>query len=104
MADRCAEVSGWSAPLKHWAPRLVLGLGLVGCASLAVVQAQFDRAGSTALGPVLGVAAIAAGFTTVPMLGRASASAAFIVATLAAALLGPAAACGCAVLAEVTAA
>ena len=37
------------------------------------------------------------------MIGRASASAAFIVATLAAALLGPAAACGCAVLAEVTA-
>ena len=104
MADHSAEVSSWSAPLKHWAPRLVLGLGLAGCASLALVQAQFDRAGSTALGPVLGVAAIAAGFTTVPMIGRASASAAFVVVTLAAALLGPAAACGCAVLAEVTAA
>jgi putative nucleotidyltransferase with HDIG domain len=38
------------------------------------------------------------------MIGRASASAAFVVVTLAAALLGPAAACGCAVLAELTAA
>ncbi len=71
--------------------------------ALAVVQAQFDRAGSTALGPVLAIAAFAAGLATVPMIGRASASAAFIVVTLAAALLGPAAACACAVIAELTA-
>ena len=103
MADPSADASGWSASLRHWAPRLVLGLGLAGCTSLALVQADFDRAGTTALGPVLGIAALVAGLATVPMLGRASASGAFIVATLAAALLGPAAACGCAVIAEVAA-
>src|SRR5664279_2836448 len=102
MAEHSADASGWSAPIRHWAPRLVLGLGLAGCASLAIVQAHFDRAGTTALGPVLGIAALAAGLFTVPMLGRASASSAFIVATLAAALLGPAAACACAVIAELT--
>ena len=53
---------------------------------------------------VLVVSAIVAGATVVPSLGRASISAGFIVLTLAAALLGPAAAALCALATEVTAA
>lgn len=104
MADLSADGPSLSAPFWDWASRLLLGLGIAGCTALAILQAPIDRAGSTALGPVLAIAAIAAGLTTVPMVGRASASAAFIVATLAAALLGPSSAFVCAVLAEVAAA
>jgi putative nucleotidyltransferase with HDIG domain len=79
---------------------LVAGLGA--CVAVAVLQAPDDHV--TSLTAVLAVAAAASGLLVVPMVGRASVSAAFIVIVLAAAFLGPASAAMCAVLAELAAA
>jgi putative nucleotidyltransferase with HDIG domain len=65
-----------------------------------------DRGSSTALGVVLGIAAIVAGAMVVHLSGRVamSLSASFLVILLAAAFLGPVSACLVAILAEVAAA
>jgi putative nucleotidyltransferase with HDIG domain len=81
-----------------------LGIGLVGCVALAAVQAHLDRSGVVALSVLLGLAAVIAGVAVVPTLGKASISASFIVALLAAALVGPTLACVCAGVSELVAA
>jgi putative nucleotidyltransferase with HDIG domain len=78
----------------------VLAAGLVACAVVAVLQAPEDYARVDGLTIALGLAAIAAGVTVVQAYGRASVSAAFLVALLAASLLGPTSAAACAVLSE----
>jgi putative nucleotidyltransferase with HDIG domain len=83
---------------------ILLTAGLAACGIIAVVQAHTDHGLSDSLGIVLWIAAIVAGFWVVPMVGRASASASFIVVTLAAALVGPTSACVCALTAELVAA
>jgi putative nucleotidyltransferase with HDIG domain len=82
----------------------ILVVGLVACTALAVAQASIDHAGHNSLSVVLAIAAVAAGIAVVPTLGRASISAAFVVLLLAVAFLGPASACVCAALSELTAA
>jgi putative nucleotidyltransferase with HDIG domain len=81
-------------------PALVVGL-VCACA-LAVAQAHLDH--MNALSLILAGAAVIAGAAVVPARGRATVSASFLVILLAAAFLGPASACACAVLAEFTAA
>jgi putative nucleotidyltransferase with HDIG domain len=85
-------------------PTAVLVGGLAASFAVAVAQAPLDRADSSSLAPALFVAAVVAGMAVVQMVGRVSASASFIVITLAAALLGPTSAAGCALLAELSAA
>ncbi len=77
---------------------------LSACLVLAGLQTQIDHAGSNSLSVVLAASAIVAGLMVVPVVGGTSVSAAFVVVILAAAFLGPASACGVAVLAEVTSA
>jgi putative nucleotidyltransferase with HDIG domain len=80
----------------------VLALGLAGGAVIAALQAHLDHlSGRTA---ILIVASVLAGATVAPVAGRASVSASFLVVLLAATLLGPASACGCAILSELVAA
>src|SRR5947209_6890068 len=86
----------------RWAASVVLAVGLVCLLAVAVSQAHLDHvSGRTA---ILGCAAVLAGITVAPASGRASVSASFLVVLLAAALLGPASACGCALVAEFIAA
>jgi putative nucleotidyltransferase with HDIG domain len=80
----------------------VLALALPGVLALAVLQAHLDHV--SARTAVLGAAAVLAGATVAPAGGRTSVSGSFIVVLLAAALLGPASACGCALVSEVIAA
>jgi len=82
----------------------VLALGLACSVAVAAVQSPLHRAHSLGVGAVLGVAALASGFAVVPSRGRASVSSSFIVILLAAALLGPTYACGCAGIAELASA
>ena len=81
----------------------ILVVGIPGCVLLAVAQAGSDRRGHSTLLILLLVAAVAAGLMVVPLSGRADVSAGFLVAVLAAAFIGPTAACGVAVVAEVAA-
>jgi putative nucleotidyltransferase with HDIG domain len=81
----------------------ILVVGIPGCVVLAVTQAGSDRGGKSALIVLLLVAAVVAGLMVVPLSGRAQVSASFLVALLAAAFVGPASACGVAVVAEVAA-
>jgi putative nucleotidyltransferase with HDIG domain len=78
--------------------------GLIACVGLAGWQTRIDRADTNGLIVVLGVAAVVSGWLVVPLSGRASVSASFIVVLLAAAFLGPASACAVALLAEFSAA
>jgi putative nucleotidyltransferase with HDIG domain len=71
---------------------------------LAGWQTHIDHAGSNGLIFVLGIAALVSGWLVVPLAASSSVSPAFIVVLLAAAFLGPASACGVAVLAEFSAA
>jgi putative nucleotidyltransferase with HDIG domain len=79
-----------------------IGLALVGCVTLAVLQAHLDRVDSLSI--VLGAAAVAAGISVTRVRGGASASASFIVFLLAAAFLGSASACVAAAISELVAA
>ncbi|MEA2160717.1 MAG: hypothetical protein QOD66_3097, partial [Solirubrobacteraceae bacterium] len=81
-----------------------LALGLAASVAVAAVQSPLHRAHPVAVGVVLGVAALASGIAVVPSRGRASVSSSFIVILLAAALLGPTYACGCAGIAELASA
>jgi putative nucleotidyltransferase with HDIG domain len=78
-----------------------MGLAIALCVVIAVLQAHADRLG--ALSGVLLVGAVVVGVTVAPAHGRASISASFIVALLAAAFLGPASACAAAGISELTA-
>src|SRR5512135_2723562 len=80
---------------------LVVGVGA--CVAVAIAQIPTDRPGKTPLAIVLTVAAVVAGFAVVPTEGQASISGGFIVMLLAAGLLGPSAACACAMLVELAA-
>jgi putative nucleotidyltransferase with HDIG domain len=82
----------------------ILVVGLLACVGIAAAQARIDHASDNSLGVVLAIAAVVSGITVVPMLGRASISAAFVVLLLAVAFLGPSSACVCAALSELTAA
>jgi putative nucleotidyltransferase with HDIG domain len=100
-----ADDSVTSARGPRSAQRVALacvGVGIAACAVVAGRQVDVDRLDGLTV--VLVVSAVVAGATVVPSLGRASISAGFIVLTLAAALLGPAAAALCALATEVTAA
>jgi putative nucleotidyltransferase with HDIG domain len=79
-----------------------IGLGLVGCIAVAVVQAHLDRIDSLSI--VLGVAAAASGVSVTRIRGGGSLSASLIVFLLAAAFLGVASACVAAAISELTAA
>jgi putative nucleotidyltransferase with HDIG domain len=85
-----------------WPSTAVLVIGLLGSATVAVGQAHLDHVNG--LSVILGAAALVAGATVVMAQGRASVSASFIVILLAAAFLGSASACACALLAEFAAA
>jgi putative nucleotidyltransferase with HDIG domain len=82
----------------------VLAGALIACVALAAWQTRIDHADSNALIIVLCVAAVVSGWLVVPVSGTASVSALFIVILLAAAFLGPASACGVAILGEFSAA
>jgi putative nucleotidyltransferase with HDIG domain len=99
MATGAGRIPGDN--VRRAAP-VVLVLGLVGVLALAVLEAHLDHVnGRTA---ILGLAAVFGGATVAPAGGRASVSSAFIVVVLAAALLGPVSACGCALVSEAIAA
>ena len=81
---------------------VILALALPCLVAVAAVQAHSDHVnGRTA---ILGFAAVLSGVAVAPARGRVSVSASFLVVLLAAALLGPASACGAALLSELTAA
>jgi putative nucleotidyltransferase with HDIG domain len=80
-----------------------IGLGLVACLVVAVLQAHLDQVDS--LSVVLGIAAVAAGISVTRLRGGGgSLSASFIVLLLAAAFLGSASACIAVAISELTAA
>jgi putative nucleotidyltransferase with HDIG domain len=81
-------------------PFAAFGISVVLCAAVVLVSAP-DRL--DALSIILGVASVAAGLLVVGDLGGMGISAAFLVAVLAAAFLGPASAASAAVIAELTA-
>jgi putative nucleotidyltransferase with HDIG domain len=92
-------------PTRHTRLRVAayaIGLGLIGCVTVAVLQAHLDRVDSLSI--VLGVAAVAAGLSVTRLRGGASVSASFIVLLLAAAFLGSASGCIAAAISELTAA
>ncbi|HEY8625936.1 MAG TPA: HD domain-containing phosphohydrolase [Solirubrobacteraceae bacterium] len=83
---------------------VILVVGLLACVLLAVLQTPIDRAGHNSLIVVLVIAAFVSGFIAVELGGgTGDISATFIVGMIAAALLGPASACGVAVIGEVAA-
>jgi len=84
-------------------PTAVLVVGIPTCVVAAAAQASIDHAAHNSLSIVLAVAAVASGVMVVDLGGGASISAAFLVALLGAAFLGPASACALAVIAEVAA-
>ncbi len=84
-------------------PTVLLICGLLGCVIAAVLQAGSDHGLHESLSIVLGVAAFAAGYTVVMVVGKTAVSASFIVVLLAAAFLGPTSAVAAAVIAEVAA-
>src|SRR5919204_4032018 len=93
------------APQVRLIPRaatVLLVVGLFAAVAVGAVQAHLDH--FSALSGILAVAAVASGAVVVYAHGRASISASFLVVLLAAAFLGPATACLCALLAELTAA
>jgi putative nucleotidyltransferase with HDIG domain len=102
MGPSALGEEGRQARLRIWGTA-VLAAGLPICIAIAALQASTDRAAQSDLTPVLGVAAVAAGAMVVNFAGSGSISASFVVTLLAAALLGPASACGMAVIAEVAA-
>ena len=81
---------------------LAIGAGLVGCVTVAALQAHLDRVNSLSI--VLGVAAVVAGAAVTRGRGGTSISASFIVFLLAAAFLGSASACIAAAISELAAA
>jgi putative nucleotidyltransferase with HDIG domain len=85
----------------QWAASPVLAFGLPGLIAVAGLEAHLDHVGARTI--ILGLASVAAGVSVASAGGRASVSASFLVALLAAALLGPASACGCALVSEVIA-
>ena len=92
-----------ASPRERLVSRLyswLLGVGIAACVAIAIAQAQIDYAATSSVSIVLLVTAVAAGLAVVPMPGRASISAAFLVVMLAAAFLGPTSACVCALIAE----
>jgi putative nucleotidyltransferase with HDIG domain len=96
-----ADLSG------HWFSRgramAVLVVGLPACVAGAAVQVGSDRAAGNSLALVLLLAAVIAGVLVVPLAGRAEVTASYLVVMLAAAFLGPASACGAAIVAELAA-
>jgi putative nucleotidyltransferase with HDIG domain len=96
-----AAVGDHRSPLVTRLANGALFLGLAGCLSVAVVQAHTDHARLDGLTVVLALAALLAGISVVPAYGRASVSASFLVILLAGAFLGPASACGCALISEI---
>jgi putative nucleotidyltransferase with HDIG domain len=81
---------------------VVLGLGLPGLLAVAALEAHLDHVSSRTI--ILGLASVLAGLAVAPAGGGKSVSASFLVVLLAAALLGPASACGCALISELIAA
>jgi putative nucleotidyltransferase with HDIG domain len=81
---------------------VALTLAVALCVAIAAFEAHLDHVNS--LTAVLGIGALVAGLAVVPAHGRASISASFIVALLAASFLGPASACAAAAVSELAAA
>jgi putative nucleotidyltransferase with HDIG domain len=77
--------------------------GLVACSVAAIAQAGSDHGLSSSLTIVLALAAGAAGYGVVSLVGVASVTASFVVVLLAAAFLGPTSACVMVVIAEIAA-
>jgi putative nucleotidyltransferase with HDIG domain len=94
-----AHASGRESLLR--AVGVGLLVGNVACVTIAALQAHLDHVNQ--LTPVLAVGALVAGLTVARAHGRASISASFIVALLAAAFLGPASACVAAAISEIAA-
>jgi putative nucleotidyltransferase with HDIG domain len=101
MADYSVASLGGPRSAQRAALTLV-SVGIAACAVVAVVQADPEHVSGLSIALIL--AAIAAGATVVPSLGKASISAGFIVLTLAAAFVGPSSAVLCAVVTELIAA
>jgi putative nucleotidyltransferase with HDIG domain len=80
---------------------IAIAVGVIACIVVAAAQARSDRL--DALSGVLAAGALIAGLTVAEAHGRASISASFIVALLAAAFLGPASACAAAAICELVA-
>jgi putative nucleotidyltransferase with HDIG domain len=89
---------------ERWLALASLAFGILLSSVIAIAQAGVDRADANALIIVLAIAAVVAGIAVVPTRGRASVSASFLVILLAAAFLGPASACACAVISELASA
>jgi putative nucleotidyltransferase with HDIG domain len=99
-----AESSVADAPRRELFLRAVgagIALAIALCVAIAAMQAHLDRVNT--LTPVLAIGAVVAGLTVARAHARASISASFIVALLAAAFLGPASACVAAALSELAA-
>jgi putative nucleotidyltransferase with HDIG domain len=81
----------------------LLVIGLPACVVGAAAQIGSDRAADNSLAGVLLLAAVIAGVLVVPLAGKAEVTASYLVVMLAAAFLGPASACGAAIVAELAA-
>jgi putative nucleotidyltransferase with HDIG domain len=103
MANSTVANSGGHEFSRGWATALLI-VGLPACVLAAALQVGSDRAADNSLSGVLLLAAAIAGALVVPLSGRAEITASYLVVMLAAAFLGPASACGVAIVAELAAA
>jgi putative nucleotidyltransferase with HDIG domain len=86
----------------RWAANALLALGLPALIAVGALQAHLDHVSWRTA--ILLVASVIAGLMVAPVGVRASVSAAFLVVLIAAAALGPASACACVILSELTSA